>query len=135
MVDEFDLNLDPSLIGAAVREHLIKLQNLFGTFNEMHDNALLAHEQDKILLEEVVELVAQEIAKHSVIPGSKMKAKMYIDVVTKDGIVLSLFEIKKRLVESKYNLSRAKSKLNELKSALNATRSALAWDRQEHSET
>ena len=135
MSEEFDLKLDPSLVGAAVREHLIKLQNLFGTFNEMHDNASLTYEKDKILLEEVTEIVAQEVAKHSVIPGSKMKARMYVEVVTKDGMIFTLFKIKNRVVESEDILSRAKSKLTELKNALNVTRSALAWDRHEYSET
>ena len=126
--DEFSLTLDPSAHGAALRDHLVKLQNLFGSFNEAHDEALLVYDRAKLILEEVTEKVNSSMP----IPGPKIKTgKLLVEVVLEDGIVYTLLQAKKELNEAKYNLSLAKSKLNELKSAIDTTRSALVWDRAE----
>ena len=133
--EEFDLKLDPNLTGAPVRDHLVKLQNLFGSFNQEHDDALIEYERQKLLLDLVTEKVAEVIADKPYIPGSKIKAKLKVEVILEDGTVHTIAKVKTDLIDIKKRYNEAKSKLNELKSAINVTRSALVWDRAEYSET
>ena len=129
--EDFSFELDPSFMGAAVREHLVKLQNVFGYYNEEHDKALLVYEKSKLVLEEVTEKVSQAVADQPNLPGTKVRAKLFVEVTLSDGQVLTLSEAKKNLLEAKDAYSKAKSKLSELKSAIDVARSALVWDRHE----
>ena len=130
-IKDYDMSLDPSLIGAAVRTHLVKLQNLFGFFNEIHDRALLELDKNKIILDVVTEKVALAIANKSTIPGSRLKERLNVEVVLEGGVVWTLAKIKIEVAESRFRHSEAKSKLSELKSAIDVARSALVWDRHE----
>jgi len=133
--EEYDLTLADGAAGAAVRNHLVMLQNLFSRLNEIHDDALRQHELYKIMIDEVEEKVNEAIVKdYPVTKGSKKK-KLNIKVSMDELGEISLLEARKLHVEAKYNLSKAKSKLTELKTAINSTRSVLAWDKQEYEET
>ena len=130
---DYSLTLPENALGAEVRDHLVKLQNLFGTFNEMYDEALLELEKSKILLETVTEKVDEALAKeYPVTKGKKRKLNVKVRI---DKEELTILDAKKKLAIAKFELSQAKSKVNELKSAISATRSILAWDRQELSES
>ena len=136
MPDEINTSI-PDGSGVQIRNHLIKLQSVFGNVNEMADQAEYEFNLVKVKLDEVEDLVDEELQKQSPIRKTRSKkvGRHKVEVVTSSGEVITLLDIKREYVVARFKLSRAKSRVEEIKTAIASSRSILAWDRLELGST
>lgn len=129
-----EMKISPSETGAAVRNKMVKLQNLLGTINEMLDNAQILAKNQKTRFENVKDIAVVEVVKQH--PNRKLTAilleKMSSLIEIKyDGEKTTVIGEKNTLTLLENDVVKAKSLHEQCVSAISVLRSALSYDKAE----
>ena len=96
----------PNGTGVEIRNHLIELQNIFGNVNQLADGAQYQVDLIKVRLDEVEDLVDEELQKKYPVRKTRNKkvGRNKIEVITSDGEVLTLLDVKKEHALARFRL-------------------------------
>lgn len=136
--DEFDVTIEPSLIGGALRDRIAEIQNMQSTINNLAAKLAYIFMRSELRVEEAEE-VATDLIGHDLEKGKAKGAlkKYYIsnqDVkLTDDTESTTLLKERYKHLVYSYLMDRAKKKVSEVNSAIDLGRSLLSWDREEAS--
>ncbi|MCK4500578.1 hypothetical protein KAU11_08770 [Candidatus Babeliales bacterium] len=129
-----EMKISEKDIGAAVRNKMVKLQNLLGTINQMLDDAQIAVKNQRMIVEIVKDMACVVILRAT--QGRKLTAMTLEKLANGEEITYnetktSVTIEKTILSELETDLIIAKSLHEECVSAISVLRSALSFDKAE----
>ena len=131
--DTIKLSINGKHVGAALREDLVTLSNLYGRISQLATNSVLLLERANNRYE-----IVEALAWGNVDPQLKItqKKKAVRTVVVKiDGEETTLSNEESRLKIYEHVANRGKDKIKEISALLDVGRTLLSWDKQEQSKT
>jgi len=131
--DTFDLTINLKMSGAALREELIKLANLYGRINQLSSNAIFKLEQSRNRLGTVISIAWAKYGEEfpSVKPNTKKILVKEYEVIV-DGNPTSINKEEANVLVYEYISQRGKDKAKEISSILDVGRTLLSWDKAEY---
>jgi hypothetical protein len=136
-VENIDLKIDPSLVGGAMRDELIRFYNLLAFWTEEHSQYDAFKKNLENAMDEAKSRAMGIRAEQALAKGFKAKIQeAYIRdfwgvVVEIQGEEITCSKLREDIAQLAIKESHARHRMNLCQTALDIGRTAVSWDKQE----